>query len=87
MTEALQKVAAAYDCNVLEGVLTHQQKQFVIDGNKVSLSVSNAETRVDDFEFEENEVYGVDVVMSTGEGKVFKLCLNFTFHSHLFGVV
>lgn len=69
VTEALQKVAAAFDCNVVEGVLTHQQKQFVIDGNKVALSVTNAETRVEDFEFEENEVYGVDVVISSGEGK------------------
>jgi hypothetical protein len=45
-------------------------KQFVIDGNKVVLSQSSVETRVEDFEFQENEVYGVDIVMSTGEGKV-----------------
>lgn len=45
-------------------------KQFVIDGNKVVLSVSNPETRVDDAEFEENEVYAIDIVASTGEGKV-----------------
>lgn len=69
VTEALQKVAAAYDCKVVEGVLSHQMKQFVIDANKVVLSVSNTETRVDEFEFEENEVYSIDVVMSTGEGK------------------
>eukprot|EP00897_Mesotaenium_endlicherianum_P003146 jgi/Mesen1/285/ME1155825C09446 len=69
VTEALQKVAAAYDCHVTEGVLSHQMKQFVIDGNKVVLSLGNAETRVDDFDFEENEVYAIDIVMSTGEGK------------------
>ncbi|GAA0187599.1 protease [Lithospermum erythrorhizon] len=44
-------------------------KQFVIDGNKAVLSVSNPETRVDDVEFEENEVYCIDIVTSTGEGK------------------
>lgn len=70
VTEALQKVAAAYDCKVTEGVLSHKMKQFVIDANKVILSSANPETRVDDAEFEENEVYGVDIVMSTGEGKV-----------------
>lgn len=69
VTEAIHKVAAAYDCKVVEGVLSHQLKQFVIDGNKVILSVSNPETRVDDAEFEENEVYAVDIVMSTGDGK------------------
>ncbi|KAK4268569.1 hypothetical protein QN277_025206 [Acacia crassicarpa] len=69
VTEAIQKVATAYDCKIVEGVLSHQMKQFVIDGNKVVLSVSNPETRVDDAEFEENEVYAIDIVASTGEGK------------------
>ncbi|KAI9380590.1 hypothetical protein POPTR_016G119700v4 [Populus trichocarpa] len=69
VTEAIQKVAAAYDCKIVEGVLSHQLKQFVIDGNKVILSVSNPDTRVDDAEFEENEVYAVDIFTSTGEGK------------------
>jgi hypothetical protein len=70
VTEAIQKVAAVYDCKIVEGVLSHQLKQFVIDGNKVVLSVSNADTKVDDAEFEENEVYAIDIVTSTGEGKV-----------------
>ena len=54
----------------MEGVLSHQLKQSVIDGNKVVLSVSNADTKVDDAEFEENEVYAIDIVTSIGEGKV-----------------
>lgn len=70
VTEAIQKVAAAYDCKIVEGVLSHQMKQFVIDGNKVVLSITNPETRVDEAEFEENEVYAIDIVTSTGEGKV-----------------
>ncbi|XP_004489059.1 ERBB-3 BINDING PROTEIN 1-like isoform X1 [Cicer arietinum] len=69
VTDAIQKVAAAYDCKIVEGVLSHQMKQFVIDANKVVLSVSNPDTRVDDAEFEENEVYAIDIVASTGEGK------------------
>ncbi|XP_059428951.1 ERBB-3 BINDING PROTEIN 1 isoform X2 [Corylus avellana] len=69
VTDAIQKVAAAYDCKIVEGVLSHQLKQFVIDGNKVVLSVSSPETRVDDAEFEENEVYAIDIVTSTGDGK------------------
>ncbi|XP_058110299.1 ERBB-3 BINDING PROTEIN 1 [Magnolia sinica] len=69
VTEAIQKVAAAYDCKIVEGVLSHQLKQFVIDGNKVILSVTSPETRVDDAEFEENEVYAIDIVTSTGDGK------------------
>ncbi|KAF6146998.1 hypothetical protein GIB67_036717 [Kingdonia uniflora] len=45
VSEAIQKVAAAYDCKIVEGVLSHQLKQFVIDGNKVVLSVPNPENK------------------------------------------
>uniref|UniRef100_A0A0R0F235 Peptidase M24 domain-containing protein n=1 Tax=Glycine max TaxID=3847 RepID=A0A0R0F235_SOYBN len=71
VSDAIQKVAAAYDCKIVEGVLSHQMKQFVIDGNKVVLSLSNPDTRVDEAEFEENEVYAIDIVTSTGDGKGF----------------
>lgn len=69
VTDAIEKVAAAYDCKIVAGVLSHQLKQFVIDGNKVVLSSYSPDTRVDDAEFEENEVYAVDIVTSTGDGK------------------
>ncbi|GFP79061.1 proliferation-associated protein a [Phtheirospermum japonicum] len=68
VTEAIQKVAA-YDCKIVEGVLSHQMKQFVIDGNKVVLSVPGPQTKVDEAEFKENEVNSIDIVTSTGEGK------------------
>ena len=70
VTEAIQKVAEAYDCKIVEGVISHQMKQNVIDGSKCFLSVSTPETRVDDAEFLENEVYAIDIVASTGDGKV-----------------
>ena len=34
----LQQVVEAYGCSLVEGVLSHQLKQFVIDGNKCILS-------------------------------------------------
>ncbi|CAM9575997.1 unnamed protein product [Chrysoparadoxa australica] len=46
----------------------HQMKRYVIDGSKVITLQDNAE-KVDDFEFEPNEVYAVDVAVSGGEGK------------------
>nr|AHA84129.1 DNA-binding protein GBP16 [Phaseolus vulgaris] len=69
VTDAIQKVAAAYDCKIVEGVSTHPMKQFVMNGNKVVLSLSNPDTRVDEAEFEENQVYAIDIVTSTGDGK------------------
>jgi hypothetical protein len=34
------QIAEAYGVHVMEGVLSHQLKQFVIDGNKVRLAVA-----------------------------------------------
>jgi len=65
----LEKIASAYGVNVVEGVLSHQMKRFVIDGNKVILSKSSPECKTDEAEFLENEVYALDIAMSTGEGK------------------
>ncbi|KAF9619415.1 hypothetical protein IFM89_006602 [Coptis chinensis] len=50
--------------------VTKAIQKFVIGGNKVILIASNPETKVDDAEFEENEAYAVDIVTSTGDGKV-----------------
>ncbi len=65
----LQKIAEAYGCTLVEGDMSHQMKQFVIDGNKCVLNRPTPEHKVEDQEFEENEVYAIDIVMSTGEGK------------------
>ena len=83
VTEAIQKVSEAYDCKIVEGVISHQMKQNVIDGSKSFLSVSTPETRVDDAEFEENEVYAIDIVASTGDGKVIS-CSHLDYHCRCF---
>lgn len=63
----LQIIAESFGCTLVEGVMTHNMKQFVIDGNKCVLNRPAADQRVDDAEFEENEVYAIDIVVSTGE--------------------
>ena len=62
----LNKIADAYECTMVEGVMTHNMKQFVIDGNKCVLNKPTAEQKVEDDEFLEHEVYSVDIVVSTG---------------------
>merc|ERR1711981_1153114 len=65
-----ENAAKAFGVNVVEGVLSHQTKRFVIDGNKVIISkVVPGEQTVDEDTFEVNDVLAVDIVMSTGEGK------------------
>lgn len=69
VTEAIAKVAETFKVNPVEGVLSHLIRRFVIDGDKVIINKSTVEQKVDEFTFEEGEVYTVDIVMSTGEGK------------------
>eukprot|EP00879_Flechtneria_rotunda_P015638 GHRR01016356.1.p1 GENE.GHRR01016356.1~~GHRR01016356.1.p1 ORF type:complete len:206 (+),score=84.99 GHRR01016356.1:675-1292(+) len=49
--------------------MSHNLKQFVIDGNKVVLNKPSPDHKVEDVEFEPNEVYAIDIVVSSGEGK------------------
>jgi len=65
----LEKIAESYGCKLVEGVMSHQMKQFVIDGNKVVLTKPSPELRPEECKFEEHEVYAIDVAMTTGEGK------------------
>lgn len=69
VTEAVGKVAAEFNCKPVQGVKSHQLKKHVIDGNQCILNVETQEEKNEEFEFEQNEVYCVDIVMSTGEGK------------------
>merc|ERR1712232_1458476 len=69
ITEVFSKVAAEYNCKPVQGVKSHQLKKHVIDGNRCILNVETQEEKNEEFEFEQNEVYCIDVVMSTGEGK------------------
>jgi len=69
VTEVIQKIAAAYEVNACQGVLMHQMKRYVIDGNKVVILREEVEHKVEEYTFEANEVYAIDVAFSSGEGK------------------
>lgn len=77
VTAAVQRVAAAYGVTPIASVRMHQMKRFVIDGVKeVALRdptpdelANEGEEKLPKCEFEQNEVYAIDVAMSTGDGK------------------
>lgn len=69
VTKAISKVAEDFGVSACSGVLSHRMKRFVIDGNKVILLREDTDQKVEDFSFELNEVYSIDIAMSTGEGK------------------
>jgi methionine aminopeptidase len=70
VTDVVGRVAAAYNCTPVQGVLSHVTKRNIIDGNKVIAGCADPEHRVDEFSFEPFEVYHLDVIVSTGDGKV-----------------
>lgn len=71
VTDAVQKVAESFECKPIEGMLSHQLKQHVIDGEKAIIqNPTEAQKKEhEQCEFDVHEVYGVDVLISTGEGK------------------
>jgi len=69
ISAAIEKVAEEFKVNPVAGVLSHQLEKFVIDGEKVIMNKSDIEQKVEEVEFAANEVYAIDIVMTTGEGK------------------
>lgn len=70
VTSAIKQVADAYGVKPCANFEMLQMKKFVIDGNKkIALREHGPESSKSDLcTFEPLEVYGIDVVMSTGEG-------------------
>jgi len=70
ITDIVQKTCKEFDCKPIEGMLSHQLLRFKIDGQKTIIqNPSEAQRKEHEkFEIEENEVYAMDVLVSTGAG-------------------
>jgi len=69
VTHVYDLASKAFDVNLVQGALSHQAKQHVIDGTKCIISKETVDEKMDTFEFKPYEVYIIDVLMTTGEGK------------------
>ncbi|XP_062872147.1 proliferation-associated protein 2G4b [Trichomycterus rosablanca] len=71
VTEAWNKIAESFKCTPIEGMLSYQLKQHITDGEKTIIQNPTDQQRKDHekAEFEVHEVYAVDILVSTGEGK------------------
>jgi len=71
VTSAVSKIAESFKCKPIEGMLSHELRQNEIDGEKTIIQNPNEAQRkeYEKVTFEANEVYGVDVLISTGEGQ------------------
>jgi len=68
VTANIQKVCEAFDCNAVQGVLSHKMKKHLNDGNESIINKETPEQRVEDWEFAPGDIIGLDVYVSSGEG-------------------
>ena len=69
VTDAISKICADYKVNPIEGVLSHRMKRDIIDGLETIINKSTIDQKVDERKFEHGDVFGLAVIVSTGEGK------------------
>ncbi len=69
VTALIAKVCEAYEVNAVEGVLSHELKKHLIDGNKVILNKETYDQRTEEEEFAIHDVFDFEVLVSSGEGK------------------
>ena len=60
-----------FQCNPIAGFHSFQVGRYEVEGEKsIPNAVDEDDKKTEDFTFEENEVYVIDILMSTGEGTV-----------------
>ena len=69
VTKAIESICKDYGVNPIEGVLSHRMKRDIIDGMECIINKSTFEQKVDDRQLEHGDVFGLDIIVSTGEGK------------------
>lgn len=70
VTDVIEKAAAHYSVTPADGVLSHNIKRFIVDGFRCIPQKRVAEQIVHDYEFEKAQVWTLDIVMTTGKGKL-----------------
>ncbi len=72
ITESIDKIAESYKCKPVEGMLSYQLEKDIIDGGKRIIqnpTELQKKEGCEKCEFQVHEVYALDVLVSTGDGK------------------
>jgi curved DNA binding protein len=70
ITDIIEKATAHFGFNHVEGVLSHQTPRFILDNFHCIAGKSNAEQKVHSYEIAPMTVWAMDVVLTTGKGKL-----------------
>lgn len=69
VTNNTKTICDAYKVTPIEGVLSHRMRKDVIDGPEVIINQATFDQKVEERAFAHGDVFGIDVMVSTGEGK------------------
>ena len=69
VTNVVRQVCDSYKVTPVEGVLSHRMRRDIIDGVETIINNATFDQKVDQRNFEHGDVFGLDVLVSTSEGK------------------
>lgn len=71
VTDCVSKISESFGCKAVEGMLSYQMEKDTIDGKKTIIQNPTDKQRQEHekCEFAVNEVYAIDMLISTGDGK------------------
>ncbi|KAJ1673623.1 Proliferation-associated protein 2G4, partial [Spiromyces aspiralis] len=80
ITDAVQKVSQSFGCNPLQSMLSYEQRQNVLEGETQIIFNPIPEQRGEfkKYVIGDNEVYMIDIYMTTGSGKTTKSSIRTT---------
>ncbi|CAG9475781.1 proliferation-associated protein 2g4, putative [Plasmodium vivax] len=70
VTKNIQKACEELKCTVISNCVSYQIKKYILEGSKFILLKENPENKVEDFQIESDDIYIVDVMVTTGDGKI-----------------
>jgi curved DNA binding protein len=69
VTSNTRTICESYKVSPVEGVLSHRMRRDIIDGPEVVINCTTFDQKVEERKFAHGDVFGLDVMVSTGEGK------------------
>jgi curved DNA binding protein len=69
ITSNTKTICESYKVSPVEGVLSHRMRRDIIDGPEVVINQATYDQKVEERSFKHGDVFGLDVMVSSGEGK------------------
>lgn len=72
ITDAISKITKSYGVNAVENMVSHELGKYKVTGEKqiIQNPADDQKSKVEKFTFENYDVFAIDVLVSTGDGKV-----------------